>query len=129
MDAAWSQKFPDACPLALRLLERMLAFEPKDRPISKEALSDPYSKNLAKVERGAFWFSYNRGAAVSAMEGHSREAIDAGNKVHVVGVMPCCRMYTSVWSDSSQFPPYEVKNMYLMGLLNLSARYCDIDER
>jgi len=31
-----SQKFPNADPLALRLLERMLAFEPKDRPSAEE---------------------------------------------------------------------------------------------
>nr|GEU66794.1 mitogen-activated protein kinase 15 [Tanacetum cinerariifolium] len=47
----FSQKFPNADPLALRLLEKMLAFEPKDRPTAEEALSDPYFKNLAKVER------------------------------------------------------------------------------
>jgi mitogen-activated protein kinase 1/3 len=47
----FSQKFPNADPLALRLLERMLAFEPKDRPSAEEALQDPYFKNLAKVER------------------------------------------------------------------------------
>ncbi|KAL8265129.1 hypothetical protein R6Q59_023259 [Mikania micrantha] len=47
----FSQKFPNADPLALRLLERMLAFEPKDRPTAEEALADPYFKNLAKVER------------------------------------------------------------------------------
>ncbi|KAE8076947.1 hypothetical protein FH972_015564 [Carpinus fangiana] len=46
-----SQKFPNADPLALRLLERMLAFEPKDRPTAEEALADPYFKGLAKVER------------------------------------------------------------------------------
>ncbi|XP_059632579.1 mitogen-activated protein kinase 15 isoform X1 [Cornus florida] len=46
-----TQKFPNADPLALRLLERMLAFEPKDRPSAEEALADPYFKNLAKVER------------------------------------------------------------------------------
>lgn len=34
-----SQKFPNADPLALRLLERMLAFEPKDRPSAEEVLS------------------------------------------------------------------------------------------
>ncbi|KAK7303230.1 hypothetical protein RJT34_14132 [Clitoria ternatea] len=45
------QKFPNADPLALRLLERMLAFEPKDRPSAEEALADPYFKGLAKVER------------------------------------------------------------------------------
>ncbi|XP_022959082.1 mitogen-activated protein kinase 15-like [Cucurbita moschata] len=47
----FSQKFPHADPLALRLLERMLAFEPKDRPTAEEALADPYFKGLAKVER------------------------------------------------------------------------------
>ncbi|XP_020099799.1 mitogen-activated protein kinase 15-like isoform X1 [Ananas comosus] len=47
----FSHKFPNADPLALRLLERMLAFEPKDRPSAEEALADPYFKNIAKVER------------------------------------------------------------------------------
>ncbi|GMJ01834.1 mitogen-activated protein kinase 16 [Hibiscus trionum] len=46
-----SHKFPNADPLAVRLLERMLAFEPKDRPTAEEALADPYFKGLAKVER------------------------------------------------------------------------------
>ncbi|KAF5822924.1 putative mitogen-activated protein kinase [Helianthus annuus] len=35
----FSQKFPNAVPLALRLLERMLAFEPKDRPTAEEVIS------------------------------------------------------------------------------------------
>ncbi|XP_034200976.1 mitogen-activated protein kinase 16 isoform X2 [Prunus dulcis] len=47
----FSHKFPNADPLALRLLEKMLAFEPKDRPTAEEALADPYFKGLAKVER------------------------------------------------------------------------------
>lgn len=47
----FSHKFPNADPLALRLLEKMLAFEPKDRPSAEEALADPYFKGLAKVER------------------------------------------------------------------------------
>lgn len=34
----FSQKFPNADPLALRLLEKMLAFEPKDRPTAEEVL-------------------------------------------------------------------------------------------
>lgn len=46
-----SQKFPYADPLALRLLERLLAFDPKDRPSAEEALSDPYFRGLANVER------------------------------------------------------------------------------
>ncbi|KAL2245604.1 UNVERIFIED_CONTAM: Mitogen-activated protein kinase 10 [Sesamum indicum] len=44
-------KFPNADPLALRLLERLLAFDPKDRLTAEEALADPYFKGLAKVER------------------------------------------------------------------------------
>ncbi|KAL1307606.1 mitogen-activated protein kinase 20 isoform X1 [Arachis ipaensis] len=47
----FAQKFPNADPLALRLLERLLAFDPKDRPTAQEALADPYFKGLAKVER------------------------------------------------------------------------------
>lgn len=45
------QKFPTADPLAVRLLERLLAFDPKDRPTAEQALADPYFKGLAKVER------------------------------------------------------------------------------
>ena len=30
------QKFPNADPLALKLLERLLAFDPKDRPTAEE---------------------------------------------------------------------------------------------
>lgn len=47
----FSQKFSNVDPLAHRLLERMLAFEPKDRPTAEEALADPYFRNIAKVER------------------------------------------------------------------------------
>ncbi|CAD5179541.1 unnamed protein product [Musa acuminata subsp. malaccensis] len=47
----FGQKFPNADPLALKLLERLLAFDPKDRPTAEEALADPYFKGLAKVER------------------------------------------------------------------------------
>ncbi|KAF5201610.1 Mitogen-activated protein kinase [Thalictrum thalictroides] len=46
-----AQKFPNADPLALKLLEKLLAFDPKDRPTAEEALADPYFKGLAKVER------------------------------------------------------------------------------
>ncbi|XP_074319249.1 mitogen-activated protein kinase 18-like isoform X2 [Silene latifolia] len=48
---SFSQKFPNADPLALRLLKRLLAFDPKDRPTAEEALTDPYFKGLSKVER------------------------------------------------------------------------------
>ncbi|GLT57343.1 hypothetical protein SLA2020_303220 [Shorea laevis] len=47
----FQQKFPNADPLALRLLQRLLAFDPKDRPTAEEALADPYFKGLARVER------------------------------------------------------------------------------
>uniref|UniRef100_A0A7N1A3Y5 mitogen-activated protein kinase n=1 Tax=Kalanchoe fedtschenkoi TaxID=63787 RepID=A0A7N1A3Y5_KALFE len=47
----FSQKFPNADPLALRLLEKLLAFDPKDRPSAQQALADPYFKGLSKVER------------------------------------------------------------------------------
>lgn len=46
-----SQKFPHVDPLALRLLECLLAFDPKDRPSAEEALSDPYFNGLANVDR------------------------------------------------------------------------------
>lgn len=46
-----SHKFPNADPLATSLLERLLAFDPKDRPTAEQALADPYFKGLAKVER------------------------------------------------------------------------------
>ena len=32
----FEQKFPNADPLALRLLQRLLAFDPKDRPSAQE---------------------------------------------------------------------------------------------
>ncbi|CAK8534894.1 unnamed protein product [Lathyrus sativus] len=44
-------KFPDADPLSLRLLQRLLAFDPKDRPTAQEALADPFFKGLARIER------------------------------------------------------------------------------
>lgn len=34
----FSQKFPDADPLALHLVERLLAFDPKDRPTAEEVI-------------------------------------------------------------------------------------------
>ncbi|XVF53799.1 hypothetical protein PTKIN_Ptkin05aG0127900 [Pterospermum kingtungense] len=47
----FSQKFPNVDPLALRLLECLLAFDPKDRPTAEEALADPYFSGLANVDR------------------------------------------------------------------------------
>ncbi|KAL5101385.1 hypothetical protein RYX36_005712 [Vicia faba] len=47
----FAQKFPNADPLSLRLLERLLAFDPKDRPTAEEALAHPYFEGLAKIER------------------------------------------------------------------------------
>ncbi|KAF8399001.1 hypothetical protein HHK36_014868 [Tetracentron sinense] len=48
---SFSQKFPDADPLALRLLEHLLAFDPKDRLSAEEALADPYFRGLANEDR------------------------------------------------------------------------------
>ncbi|KAL6500038.1 Mitogen-activated protein kinase 9 [Orobanche gracilis] len=45
-----SQRFPNIDPLALRLLARLIAFDPKDRPSAEEALADPYFHGLANVE-------------------------------------------------------------------------------
>ncbi|KAG9149979.1 hypothetical protein Leryth_010042 [Lithospermum erythrorhizon] len=47
----FSEKFRNVDPSALRLLQRLLAFDPKDRPTAEQALADPYFKGLAKVER------------------------------------------------------------------------------
>jgi len=34
----FSQKFPGADPLGLKLLEKLLAFDPKDRPTTEEVV-------------------------------------------------------------------------------------------
>ncbi|XP_073269616.1 mitogen-activated protein kinase 9-like [Primulina huaijiensis] len=47
----FEQKYPNVDPLALRLLERLIAFDPKDRPSAEEALADPYFRGLANVDR------------------------------------------------------------------------------
>nr|ABP02624.1 Protein kinase [Medicago truncatula] len=46
----FSKKFPNIDPLALRILERLLAFDPKNRPSSEEALSDPYFHDLSNID-------------------------------------------------------------------------------
>ncbi|KAL3821284.1 hypothetical protein ACJIZ3_007189 [Penstemon smallii] len=48
---SFADKFPNEDPLALKLLQRLLAFDPKDRPSAEEALADPYFKGLSKIER------------------------------------------------------------------------------
>ncbi|KAL6553519.1 Mitogen-activated protein kinase 19 [Orobanche gracilis] len=47
----FSEKFFNVDPSALKLLQRLLAFDPKDRPSAEEALADPYFKGLSKIER------------------------------------------------------------------------------
>lgn len=47
----FAQKFQGLDPLAVRLMQRLLAFDPKDRPTAEQALADPYFKGLAKIER------------------------------------------------------------------------------
>ncbi len=44
------EKLPNADPLALRLLERLLAFEQNNHPIKEETLLDPYLKALENRE-------------------------------------------------------------------------------
>lgn len=46
----FSQKFPGVDPMALHLLERLLAFDSKDRPTAAEALSDSYFTQVANSE-------------------------------------------------------------------------------
>lgn len=47
----FSRKFPHADPLAVRLLERLLAFDPKDRPTAEEVRRYNTSK-LESTETG-----------------------------------------------------------------------------
>ncbi|PKI35968.1 hypothetical protein CRG98_043650 [Punica granatum] len=46
----FSKKFPNADPLALRLLERLLEFDPRYRITAEEALAHPYFRGLANVD-------------------------------------------------------------------------------
>ncbi|GFY96373.1 MAP kinase 9 [Actinidia rufa] len=46
----FSQRLPNADPLALRLLERLLAFDPRDRPSAEEIRINPYFSSLANLE-------------------------------------------------------------------------------
>ncbi|KAK3164892.1 hypothetical protein QOZ80_1AG0026150 [Eleusine coracana subsp. coracana] len=46
----FTQKFPGIDPMALHLLKRLLAFDPKDRPTAAEALTDPYFTGLSNSE-------------------------------------------------------------------------------
>lgn len=45
------RQFPKADPAALRLLSRLLAFDPAARPTAEEALADPYFAGLASPAR------------------------------------------------------------------------------
>uniref|UniRef100_A0A6M2F369 mitogen-activated protein kinase n=1 Tax=Populus davidiana TaxID=266767 RepID=A0A6M2F369_9ROSI len=47
----FSKKFPDVDRSALCILERLLAFDPKDRPSAEEALADLYFDGLADKEQ------------------------------------------------------------------------------
>lgn len=42
----FEKKFPNADPLALRLLERLIAFDPKDRPSAEEVVIENKSMLL-----------------------------------------------------------------------------------
>ncbi|KAI3797637.1 hypothetical protein L1987_32897 [Smallanthus sonchifolius] len=47
----FTHKFPNVDPLALKLLERLIAFDPKDRPSAEESLADPYFNGLSNGDR------------------------------------------------------------------------------
>ncbi|KAL8160154.1 hypothetical protein V2J09_001691 [Rumex salicifolius] len=49
----FSQKFPNVDPRALSLLQRLLAFDPRDRPTAEEALSDSYFYGFTRAEKEA----------------------------------------------------------------------------
>ena len=55
---SFSQKFPNADPLALDLLQRLLAFDPKDRPTAEEVimlLQSPESRCILMFIFGLLW--------------------------------------------------------------------------
>ncbi|KAL2571570.1 hypothetical protein GLYMA_17G018800v4 [Glycine max] len=103
----FSQKFPNVDPLALRVLQRMLAFEPKDRPTAEEALADSYFKGLAKVEREPsaqpvtkieFEFERHRITKEDVRELIYREILEYHPKMlkeHLEGAEPTGFMYPS----------------------------------
>ncbi|PIN08519.1 Mitogen-activated protein kinase [Handroanthus impetiginosus] len=103
----FSHKFPNADPFALRLLERMLAFDPKDRPSAEEALADPYFRNLARVEREPsaqpvtkmeFEFERRRITKEDVRELIYREILEYHPKMlkeHLEGAEPTSFMYPS----------------------------------
>lgn len=53
----FSQKFPHADPLALRLLERLLAFDPKDRPTAEEVVLKYY--RILYSWESVYWRHYH----------------------------------------------------------------------
>ncbi|KAI8003168.1 Mitogen-activated protein kinase 16 [Camellia lanceoleosa] len=101
------QKFPNADPRALCLLEKMLAFDPKDRPSAEEALADPYFKNLARVDRESsaqpvtkmeFDFERRRVTKEDVREQIYREILEYHPnmlKEHLEGAEPTGFMYPS----------------------------------
>ncbi|KAK7289650.1 hypothetical protein RIF29_03450 [Crotalaria pallida] len=59
-----SHKFPHADPLALSMLECLLAFDPKDRPTAEEALAHPYFNDFGVSSPDASgissWWRFNK---------------------------------------------------------------------
>ena len=46
----WAQKYPDASPLAIDLLSKLLAFNPKKRITVSEAIRHEYFKKIIALE-------------------------------------------------------------------------------
>ena len=47
----FAQRFPNAAPASLAILEKLLMFDPDDRPTAEQALADPYFAGLADPAR------------------------------------------------------------------------------
>lgn len=62
----FAQKFPNVDPLALRLLERLLAFDPKDRPNAEEVCHSIAGlvSMLAGMELGFEWRNIEPGIQI-----------------------------------------------------------------
>jgi len=104
---SFEQHFPKAEKGALRLLKRMLAFDPADRPTAEEALADPYFHGLAAparepsaapVSKLAFDFERRKLTVDEVRELIYREALEYHPQMlaeYLAGSKPMSYMYPS----------------------------------